>query len=217
MRIVVKDPVSGLTHCIGACLAIAGLVVLVTQAAMAGKPWHIISFSIFGAGMVLLYTASTLYHWIPVEGKGRFWLRKIDHMMIFVLIAATYTPVCLVALRGPWGWGLFIAIWLFALVGITLKLCWLSEPRWVSTAFYVAMGWLALVGIWPLTQALQPGALLWLFAGGGFYTVGALTYALKCPDPWPLRVGYHEIFHIFVMMGTFSHFWMMYRYISSLA
>lgn len=213
----VKDPVSGLTHFIGACLAVAGLAVLVTVAARAGKPWHVVSFAIFGAGMILLYTASTLYHWLPVQEKARLWLRKIDHMMIFVLIAATYTPVCLIALRGAWGWSLFGAVWLCAALGIMFKICWNNQPRWISTAVYVAMGWMALVGIWPLVQALEPGALLLLFGGGLFYSLGALIYALKCPDPWPMRMGYHEIFHVLVMLGTFSHFWMMYRYITILS
>ncbi len=217
MSVMVKDPVSGLTHFIGACLAVAGLVLLVTKAAVAGKPWHVVSFSIFGAGMVLLYTASTIYHWIPAAGKARARLQKLDHMMIFVLIAATYTPVCLVALRGGWGWSLFGAVWFFALVGIVLNFFHVGENRLVSTAFYVGMGWLAIVGIWPLARVLQPGALLWLLAGGIFYTAGALIYAGKRPDPWPSCFGYHEIFHLFVMAGTFSHFWMMYRYIAAIA
>lgn len=213
----IKDPVSGLTHFIGALLAVAGLVVLVSVAVRTGGPRHIVSFAIFGTGMILLYTASTLYHWLPVPDRVRFRLRKADHMMIFVLIAATYTPVCLIALRGVWGWGLFGAVWFAAVLGITLKICWKSQPRWVSTTGYVVMGWMALAGIWPLVQALERGALLLLFGGGLFYSLGALIYALKYPDPWPARLGYHEIFHVLVMLGTFSHFWMMYRYIAVLS
>ncbi len=217
VKIKVKDPISGLTHCIGACLAVAGLVLLVCKASFVGTPWHIVSFSIFGAGMILLYTASTLYHWLPLSEKDTLILRKIDHMMIFVLIAATYTPVCLAPLRGPWGWSIFGTIWGLAVAGIFTKLFWMKAPRWLSTSIYIGMGWMALVGIWPLIQTLQPGALVWLVAGGLFYTAGAVIYALKKPDPWPPCIGFHEIFHIFVMMGSFSHFWMMYRYIIAFA
>ncbi len=217
MGIKVRDPVSGLTHCIAALLAVAGLVVLVCKASFAGKPWHIVSFSIFGAGMILLYTASTLYHWLPLSSRGVLLFRRIDHMMIFVLIAATYTPVCLVPLRGPWGWSMFAAIWGLAAAGIFIKLFWIQAPRWLSTSIYIGMGWMALAGIWPLVCTLQGGAMLWLLAGGFFYTAGAVIYALKKPDPWPPFMGFHEIFHIFTMLGTFSHFWMMYRYITAFA
>lgn len=138
-------------------------------------------------------------------------------MMIFVLIAATYTPICLIPLRGPWGWSLFSTIWGLALVGMILKIFWLQAPRWFSTSVYVLMGWVAIVGVIPLVKALNVDGFLWIVAGGLFYTVGAIVYALKRPDPWPHVVGFHEIFHIFVMLGSVSHYWVMYHYVAPFA
>jgi len=211
--IKLKDPVSGLTHFIGLVLAVIGLVFLIWGSTHPVRPVHIVAFSIFGAGMILLYTASTLYHWLPVSEKIAQCLRKIDHMMIFILIAATYTPVCLIPLRGAWGWSLFGSIWGLTASGIVMTAFWTRAPRWIYTIIYVATGWLALVAIWPLIQTLHLGGMMWLLIGGLFYTAGAVIYAIKKPDPWPRIVGFHEIFHLFVMMGTFSHFWMMYRYV----
>lgn len=208
-----KDPMSGLTHFVGALLAIAGLVVLVVKASLLGKPWHIVSYSIFGAGMILLYTASTLYHWIPVNGKAERALQKMDHIMIYVLIAATYTPVCLIPLRGGWGWSLFGVAWGIATVGILLKIFWNDAPRWFSPVIYVLIGWTVIIGIVPLVQTLQPGAVAWLFAGGISYTVGVVIFATNRPRLIPAIFGAHELFHVLVMFGTFSHFWVMYRYI----
>ncbi len=209
-----KDPISGLTHLIGVILSVIGLILLVYRAAVAGKPWHVVTFAIFGASMILLYTASTLYHWLPLSEAGTRILRKLDHVMIFILIAGTYTPICLVPLRGPWGWSLFGCIWGLALSGIGFKLIWFKAPRWVSTALYMAMGWLVIVAVWPLVQVLRVGGLLWLLAGGLFYTVGAVIYGLKKPDPWPGVFGFHEIFHLFVLLGSFCHFWLMFGYIA---
>jgi len=208
-----KDPVSGLTHCIGTVLAIVGLILLIYGSTHPIKPWHIVTFSIFGAGLILLYTSSTLYHWLPFSEKGVRCLRKIDHIMIFILIAATYTPICLIPLRGAWGWSLFGSIWGLATLGIFLKIFWLNAPRWFYTMVYILMGWLAIVGIWPIIHVLQPGGIVWLLIGGIFYTMGGLIYAVKKPDPWPDFIGFHEIFHVFVMMGSFSHFWLMYKYV----
>ena len=209
-----RDPVSGLTHFIGAILAIVGLILLIYKSVDPVKPWHLVTFSVFGAGLILLYTSSTLYHWLPFSEKGIQRMRRLDHMMIFILIAATYTPICLIPMRGPWGWSLFGSIWGLATLGIFLKFFWLQAPRWFSTMIYILMGWLVVVGIWPLIQALKLGGFMWVLIGGLFYTVGAIIYALKKPDPWPNIFGFHEIFHIFVMLGSFSHFWVMYRYVA---
>jgi hemolysin III len=209
-----KEPVSCLTHLLAAVLAAAGLVALVVKSSSPPRPLQIVSFSIFGAGMILLYTASTLYHWLDLSHRGERRLKAFDHMMIFVLIAATYTPVCLVALGGGWGWGMFGAVWGLALAGILLKLFWLQAPRWFSTMLYVVLGWVAIVGVWPLSRALSLGALAWLLAGGLFYTTGALVYALRRPDPWPRKFGFHEIFHVLVIAGSLSHYWVMYRYVT---
>lgn len=208
-----KDPLSGLTHFIAALLAVVALTVLVIKASYEATVWHIVSYAIFGAGLVLLYTASTLYHWIPASKKVEDFLRRLDHMMIFVLIAGSYTPVCLVPLRGAWGWSLLGVVWGIALLGILLKIYWLHAPRWFNAVVYVAMGWLALIGIWPMMQTLQPGAMVWLFAGGLLYTLGAVIYALEKPNPWPAVFGSHEIFHVLTMLGSGAHFWLMYHYI----
>jgi hemolysin III len=210
-----RDPVSGLTHCIGALLAFVGLIVLVIKASSPLKPWHLTTYCIFGIGMILLYTASTLYHWLPLSHDGTSRLRKLDHMMIFVLIAATYTPFCLIPLRGAWGWSIFGTVWAVALIGIVFKMFWISAPRWLSALMYVFMGWIMIVGIVPLVRSLQPGALFWLFTGGVLYSSGALIYAMKRPNPIPRILGFHEIFHIFVMLGSLAHFWTIYHYVSA--
>lgn len=210
-----RDPVSGLTHCIGALLAVLGTVLLVVRAASPLLPWHVVTFSVFGASMVLLYTASTLYHWLPLRERGVRLMRRVDHSMIFVYIAATYTPICLIPLRGPWGWSLFGCVWAVAVAGIFTKVFWLHAPRWVSTGIYLGMGWMALVGIYPLVMNLQAGALAWLVAGGAFYSVGAVIYARKRPNRFR-HFGFHEIFHLFVMAGSFCHFVVMYSYVSVL-
>ncbi|MFZ2323180.1 MAG: hemolysin III family protein [Ignavibacteriaceae bacterium] len=165
--------------------------------------------------MILLYTTSTLYHWLKISESGTKTLRKADHIMIFVYIAATYTPVCILALRGNVGKMFMAIIWLVAFAGIMIKIFWMNAPRWLSTVIYVLMGWLAVLVIYPIINVLQFKALLWLFVGGLFYTIGAVIYALKKPDPYPGLFGFHEIFHLFVMLGSFSHFWLLYRYISN--
>jgi len=208
-----REPMNGFTHFIGLILSVIGTILLINTALHPIKPAHLISFMIFGLGMILLYSTSTLYHWLKLSEAGVKKLRKADHIMIFIYIAATYTPICIVALRGTLGWSLLIAIWLFALGGIMIKLFWMSAPRWLSTVIYILIGWSAVVAIYPLINILPMGALLWLLAGGLFYTVGAIIYAVKTPDPYPGLFGFHEIFHLFVMAGSFSHFWLMYRYI----
>lgn len=208
-----RDPISGLTHFFGLLISIAGLVILVYLAAKRATPWHIVSFSIFGASLILLYGASSMYHLLPLSEKGIRILRKIDHMMIFVLIAGTYTPVCLVPLRGPWGWSLFGSVWGIALIGMILKIVWLDAPRWFSTCVYVLMGWLVVIAFLPLARSMPPAGLEWLAAGGVLYTVGAVIYGTKRPRISLKWFGFHEIFHLFVLCGSFAHFWLMLKYI----
>ncbi|MCB2186190.1 MAG: hemolysin III family protein [Deltaproteobacteria bacterium] len=209
----VKEPFNGFSHLGGALLSLAGLAVLVTLAAMRATPWHVVSFSVYGSSMVLLYTASALYHLLPLSEKGTRIFKTADHMMIYFLIAGTYTPFCLVPLRGAWGWSIFGVVWGLALAGMALKLLWLDAPRWLSTTLYLGLGWICLVAIYPLLQAMPLGGLLWLLAGGVAYSLGALIYATKKPDPWPGVFGFHEIFHVFVLAGSFCHFWVMVRYL----
>ncbi|OGQ58062.1 MAG: hemolysin [Deltaproteobacteria bacterium RIFCSPLOWO2_02_FULL_50_16] len=209
-----REPVNGLTHLAGVLLAIIGLVVLVVSATRYGNAWHVVSFSIFGSSMILLYASSTLYHLLPLSPKGVALLRRIDHIMIFFLIAGTYTPFCLVPLRGAWGWSLFGTVWGIALAGFLIKIFWMHAPRWLSTAIYLIMGWIAVVAIYPMILSMPLGGLLWLVAGGLTYTLGAIIYGLKWPNPCPRVFGYHALWHLFVLGGTFCHFWSIYCYVT---
>lgn len=209
-----RDPLSGLTHCLGAAVGVVCLCLLMVRAATVV---HVVSFAVFGAGMILLYLFSTLYHWVPYGEVRTRRLRKCDHIMICVFIAASYTPVCLVALPGAWGWSLFGVVWGLAVAGTVVKLFWLGAPRWLSTGFYIAMGWAAAVGFPALFRALSPAALTWLVAGGLCYTVGGVVYGLKRPNPWPEYFGFHEVFHVFVLAGSGCHFWLMYEHLARMA
>lgn len=210
------DVFSGASHLVGAVLSLVALVALVYRAVTYGSVWHVVSFAVFGASLILLYTASTLYHLIPADQKWAATLRKLDHSMIFVLIAGSYTPYCLVALRGPWGYGLLVAVWSIAVLGIVLKLFWLDAPRWLYTGFYLFMGWLVVIAAGPLVRSLPAGALMWLGAGGLLYTVGAIFYGTKWPRLRPGVFGFHEIWHLFVIAGSFAHFWAVFNYVAQM-
>lgn len=213
MKIRLKDPVSGLTHLLGAILSVVALILLVYYAVLDGTVWHIVSFSIFGASLILLYTASSVYHLLPASEKGTRMLRKFDHMMIYVLIAGTYTPVCLIPLRGGWGWSLLCTIWAIAMLGIIMKVLWFNAPRWLYTVFYVIMGWLAVIAVYPIVRTMPIGAVVWMFVGGILYSIGAIIYGTKWPRLKSKVFGFHELFHLFVLYGSFCHFWMMFRYL----
>jgi len=212
-----REPVSGLTHFIAFLLSIAALVILVVYAAAEGTPWHIVAFAIFGTSLILLYGASSLYHLLPLSEFGVSILRKIDHIMIFILIAGTYTPVCLVPLRGAWGWSLFGVIWGIAIGGIFISLFWINAPRWLSTSLYVMMGWLIIIAFIPFVKIISSNGLLWFVLGGFFYSSGAVIYALKKPNPYPGILGFHEIWHLFVMAGSFCHFWAILHHILTIS
>ena len=209
----IKDPVSGFTHLGGALLSVAGLVGLIYAALSRGSVYRVVSFSVFGAALILLYTASAVYHLLRVSGRGGRVLRQLDHMMIYVLIAGTYTPFCLVSLRGPWGWSLLASIWGLAIAGIVMKVFWLEAPRWLYTSLYAAMGWAIVIAAYPLVHSVSLDGLGWLFAGGLFYSIGAVLYATKWPNPLPNIFGFHEIWHILVLAGSLSHFWAVFRYV----
>lgn len=215
----IKDPVSGFTHLIGAALSIAGLVFLIINVASHSneKAWDIVSFTIFGTGLILLYTFSSLYHLLNVGEKATKILRKFDHIMIYILIAATYTPICLGPLRGPWGWSVFGIVWGIAIVGTVLTSVWLAAPRWLTTCLYLAMGWTVIVAIYPMITIFNDlnmlHSLWWLLAGGILYTIGAIVYALKWPPFKNKYFGFHEIFHIFVMLGSLCHYWFIIHYL----
>lgn len=207
-----KDPISALTHLIGAVLSIFALVLLIITSATQGNAYNVVSFTIFGTSLLLLYTFSTLYHSINLSEKVTNILRKFDHIMIFVLIAGTYTPICLGPLRGPWGWSIFGVVWGIAVLGIILNAISITSHRWLSTSLYMLMGWVVLVACVPMINAFSLNALLWLLAGGVLYTVGAVIYALKKPNFNLKNFGFHEIFHIFVLLGSICHFYFIITY-----
>ncbi|MEO5691751.1 MAG: hemolysin III family protein [Usitatibacter sp.] len=190
---------NGYTHLVGAVLALGGAVALVTLAALKGDPWRIVSFAVYGSTLILLYLTSTLYH--SVRGRAKAVLRKLDHCTIYLLIAGTYTPFTLVTLRGPWGWSLFGAIWGLAALGIAQE-CWLARgARLASLAIYLLMGWLALVALVPLLEALGWTGLAWLAAGGLAYTVGIVFYVFDERVP-----HFHGVWHLFVLAGSAIHY-----------
>ena len=210
MSRVLKDPASGLSHLAGAVVSVIGLVALLRVAVGNHDPWQIVSFAIFGGSLILLYSASAIYHLLNVPARAGVVLRKLDHIMIFVLIAGTYTPVCLIALRGPAGYAMLAVIWALAVAGVFFKVYYLNAPRWAYTGVYLLMGWMCVFAVVPLARAVGFGRLMWLFAGGAFYSVGAVIYGLKKPNLIPGWLGFHEIFHIFIILGSLSHFYFVY-------
>jgi hemolysin III len=197
---------NSISHLVGATLALAGLVVLVVYASLQGDPWKIVSFSIYGASLFLLYTLSTLYH--SLRGRAKQIFRKLDHVAIYLLIAGTYTPFTLVTLRGTWGWTLFVIIWGLAIVGIIVDSLHKKGSRTMQMVIYLLMGWLILVAMYPLVQALPKGGLVLLVLGGVFYTSGIVFYALDD------RMNHaHGIWHLFVLAGSISHYLAVLLYI----
>lgn len=201
----IRDPFSSLSHAAAALAAFIGLIVMLVSE-QASQGIYLGAYLTFGISMVLLFSASALYHF-PIRSEAAIQqLKRLDHMMIFVLIAGSYTPFCLIPLQGTLGWTLFSVVWSIAAIGILVKIFWLHAPRLLSTALYVGMGWLVVFMIKPLSASLNPQALYWLVLGGVFYTVGALVYAFKWPNPLPERFGFHDIWHLFVVAGAASHY-----------
>ncbi len=216
----IKDPVSGFTHLIGGILSLAGLVLLIVYCALYSneKGWDIVSCTIFGTTLTLLYLFSTLYHLLNLKERATRVFRKFDHIMIYMLIAGTYTPICLGPLRGGWGWSIFGIVWGLAILGTILTAVWINAPRKLTTGIYIAMGWTCLIGAYPIIQIFSQHpkgmeSLGWLLAGGIFYTIGGIIYGLKWPKINTKYVGFHEIFHIFVMLGSFCQYWFVFRYL----
>ena len=201
-----EEKLNVISHAIGLVLSVIALVLLVVYASKEGSAWHIVSFSIFGASLIVLYAASTFYHYSRTP-KLRHRLNVFDHAAIYVLIAGTYTPFTLVVLKGWVGWTIFGVSWGLALTGIILKLFFIGRYDKTSTIAYVLMGWLIIFAIKPLVNNLPFEGLMWLLSGGIFYTIGALLYSIK-------KLNYnHAIFHIFVLLGSFSHFIAVFFYV----
>ncbi|MDO5291222.1 MAG: hemolysin III family protein [bacterium] len=218
-KIKAKDPGSAITHFIGMLMALFAATPLLIKAATNPDKIHLISLTIFIVSMILLYTASTIYHTFDISEKTNKKLKKFDHMMISILIAGTYTPICLVVLGGKLGLFLFILIWTMAIGGIILKAVWVTCPKWISSVVYIAMGWTCVLAFSPIINALSFDGFLWLLIGGVIYTIGGIIYALKLPifNSKHRNFGSHEIFHLFVMGGSFCHFMLMYRFVADFA
>lgn len=217
-KIKAKDPGSAIIHFIGTIMALFAATPLLIKAAASPDPVHIISLGVFILSMILLYVASTIYHTINKSEKVNRRLKKFDHMMIYVLIAGTYTPICLIALSGRIGITLLILIWAMAIAGNILTGFWVNCPKWISSVIYIAMGWTCVLAFTQIINALPITAFVWLLAGGIIYTIGGVIYALKLPifNNRHKYFGSHEIFHLFVMGGSLCHFILMYHFIAEM-
>jgi hemolysin III len=200
----IKEPFPALSHWVGAVLSVAGLVLLLIRAAP--RPWHIAAFAVYGTSLVLLYTASAMAHTAYCSPRIAGRLDRLDYAAIFLLIAGTYTPICLLTLHGPWGYGILAAEWLLAVVGIVGVLVWQRCPTSFRVTLYLAMGWLAAIAIVPLFTALPTAALVWLLAGGMAYSVGAIIFVTDRPRLWPGRFVAHDLWHVLVLVGSGCHF-----------
>ena len=216
MNITIREPGSALTHFIAMLLALCAAVPLLVRAAVHSGVKSLTAMTVFMISMVLLYAASTIYHSVNCSGRVLRIFRKMDHMMIFILIAGTYTPVCLLTLPKPSGLMLLAAVWGIALVGIFIKGFWITCPKWFSSVLYIAMGWSCLSVLGQLFSLLPLHAFLWLLAGGLIYTAGGIIYALRLPlfDARHPMFGLHEIFHLFVMAGSLCHFVFVFCYLA---
>lgn len=216
MQITIREPGSALTHYIAMMLAVFASIPLLIKAGLTSGPIPFAAMAIFMASMILLYGASATYHTVNLKGKSLKVFRKIDHMMIFVLIAGSYTPVCMIVLDKALGLPLLILVWSIALIGILIKSLWITCPKWFSSIIYISMGWVCIPVFGPLWNTLPRGAFLWLLAGGIIYTIGGVIYALKLPifNAKYKFFGSHELFHLFVMGGSICHFIFMYHYVA---
>ena len=216
MQITIREPGSAITHFIAMMLTVFAAAPLLVKSALSDTANMLPAMTIFILSMVLLYGASATYHSLNIGGRALRIFRKVDHMMIFVLIAGSYTPVCLIVLGGRMGYTLFAVVWGIAIAGMLLKACWVTCPKWFSSIIYIAMGWVCVFVFGPLWNTLPHNAFLCLLAGGIIYTIGGVIYALKLPlfNSRHTFFGSHEIFHLFVMGGSLCHFIFMYHYVA---
>ena len=216
MQITIREPGSAITHFIAMMMAVFATVPLLVKAGIQSGWENFLAMAIFMGSMILLYGASATYHSVDLTGRSLRVFRKLDHMMIFVLIAGSYTPVCLIVLGGKLGYTLLALVWGIAAVGMLVKACWITCPKWFSSVIYIAMGWVCVLVFGPLLKTLSAPAFLWLLAGGIIYTVGGVIYALKLPifNAKHKFFGSHEVFHLFVMGGSLCPFIFMYLYVA---
>lgn len=204
MRKYFREPINGLTHLAAALLALVGSVALLVVGW--GSPAKVASLSIYGISLVLMFLASATYHLVKARPQIILALRKLDHSAIYLLIAGTYTPICFNLLSGFWRWGMLSIIWGLALAGIGVKIFVIHAPRWLNAGIYIAMGWLCVIGVGEMLEVLPTGLLLWMLAGGLIFTLGAVIYATEKPDFFPGVFGFHELWHIFVILGALAHY-----------
>jgi len=207
-----RNPVSGLTHFFSAIAALLGLFFLIYAAR--GNRYKEIWLVIYGVSLIFMFSASAAYHLVQSEKKVIHWLRIVDHSAIYILIAGTYTPLCFYYFTGFWRWGLMLIIWIMAFSGVIINFFAVSAPRWITAGIYLIMGWFSILAIREMVRTMPTGAIVWLITGGVLFTIGAVIYMLKKPDPWPNRFGFHEIWHIFVILGCLAHFIMIALYVA---
>ena len=200
----IKEPFCGLSHAVGALLSFAALVALLWLAD--GRLWNTTAAAIYGTTLITLYAASALYHSLRASPRVEALLQRLDHSAIFLLIAGSYTPICLLALRGERGWILLAAVWTLAMIGVSGSLLWKAMPDWLRVTLYVVMGWLVLGAMAPLRESLSSAGLFWLIAGGAVYSIGTVIFALDKPHLWPGKFSAHDLWHIFVIGGSVCHF-----------
>lgn len=210
-----REPFNAYSHLAGAIGAVIFTVLLVYKSAHE-QPYYTVWFLVYGITVFLMFGSSAVYHMLNVSPKKEEFLRKTDHIMIYLVIAGSYTPVCAVTLTGSWRTGMLAGIWIFALAGFLSKIFWMNAPRWFSTAIYLIMGWLAVIFAPQIIGKVPAGFISWIAIGGVFYTAGAVMYGLKKPNPIPGKFGFHEIWHLCVLGGAFSHFWAIYYYLPGL-
>lgn len=213
MNHYIREPFNALSHLFGGLLSIIGIVLMLNKAGITGAPQlSVVAILIFGLSMTLLYFASSTYHTIKGKDTLIYFFRKIDHSMIFLLIAGTYAPFCLIALKGTTGYVLFTIVSVLAVLGILFKMVWFACPRWVSTALYIGMGWIIVILSVPLAKVIGSGGMLFLILGGVFYTIGGVIYGVKPKISFIKKLGFHEIFHVFILLGSLCHFISIYVY-----
>ena len=208
----IREPFNAISHFFAAIAAFGGTIYLILQNRMDQKVW--IAFGLYGLSLVLLFAASAIYHSSNGNDQKLMRLRKFDHAAIYILIAGSYTPICIYFFQGFWQWGLLTIIWAMAVIGVVVKMFIIRAPRWVTAGVYLVMGWFSVVGVKEIITRMPPGAIFWLVAGGLFYTVGAIVYMTKKLNLIPGVFGFHEIWHIFVILGALSHFMIMLLYIN---
>lgn len=211
---IILEPFNAISHLVGAILSAVGMCWMIYNAVSTGGGGAYLAGALFfGISLICLYSASAIYHSIPGSVRLRKFLRQLDHSMIYLLIAGTYTPICLVTLKGVLGYTLLGLVWGLAIVGIILKLAWMNAPRWLYTSFYVFLGWLAIFFIYPLYKNLPIEGFWWLITGGLLYTIGAVIYATKSKWLQMKHLGFHEIFHLFILGGSFAHVMLVGNYV----